>query len=77
MWMTSIMRSNFEHFGSFLCLDAMKQKLNIHLWPYIAPVVTNEFNHTCIVAECLVVGERNDAYVTILEDLAEMVPGRP
>lgn len=77
MWMTATTRSNFERFGSFLCLDAMKRRLNIYLWPYIAPVVKNEFNHTCVVAECLVAGERGDAYVAILEGLAAMAPGRP
>ena len=27
VWMTSVMRSNFQRFGNFLCLDAMKKKL--------------------------------------------------
>ena len=77
MWMTSTMRSNFERFGTFLSLDAMKRRMNIHLWPYIAPVVRNEFNNSCVVCEALVFAERNDAYVAILEGLAEMAPGRP
>ena len=77
MWMTSTMRSNFERFGSFLAIDAMKGAKNIHLWPYVAPVVVNEFDNTCVVAECLVAGERKDAYIAILKGLSEMAPGRP
>ena len=40
MWMTSTMRSNFERFGTFLSLDAMKRRMNIHLW-------SNQKEDTC------------------------------
>ena len=36
VWMTSVMRSNFERYSSSICLDAMKRKTNINLWPYMA-----------------------------------------
>lgn len=76
MWMTSTMRSNFERFGSFISLDAMKRSTNIHLWPYIAPVVLNEFNNVMVICESFVAGEQKDAYVAILQGLIEMAPGR-
>ena len=76
MWMTSSMRSNFERFGSFLCIDAMKRAFNIYLWPYIAPTVVTEFNNVMVVCECLVAGETKEAYIAILKGLSEMAPGR-
>ena len=33
IWMTASMRSNMERFGSYICLDTMKRKLNTLGWP--------------------------------------------
>ena len=76
MWQISVMRGNFERFGSCMMLDAMKKATNTHLCHYIAPVVRNEFNNPMVVCECLIAAERGDAYIAILKALAEMSPGR-
>ena len=46
VWMTSVMRSNLYCFGSFISEDFMKRRTNVHLWPYIGPVVMNELKKT-------------------------------
>ena len=76
MWQTSVMRSNFERFGSCIFLDAMKKATNTHLYNYIAPTVQNEFRNSVVACEAMVAAERTDAYIAILNGLTEMSPGR-
>ena len=50
-WMTSTMRKNFELFGSFICVDAMKRDINTLIWPYMATTMYNEMNSVCVGCE--------------------------
>ena len=60
--MFSVMRSNLYQFGSFINVDFMKRKTNVHLWPYIEPVVMNKFKNTWVICESLMFEERNTAF---------------
>ena len=35
----------------------MKRKTNVHLWPYIGPVVMNELKKTCVICESFMLEE--------------------
>ena len=51
--MTSIMRSNLYQFGLFVSGDFMKRLTNVHLWPYIGPVVINKLKKICVICESI------------------------
>ena len=76
VWMTATMRSNFERFGSYICLDAMKRELNTLNWPYFGISLYNELNNVCLGCESLMMSEQNDAYEFLLKSCFEMCPGR-
>ena len=76
VWMTATMRSNFERFGSYICLDSMKRELNKHLWPYFAITMVNDLNKVCVGCEALLLGERDEAYEFILQATSMMAPKR-
>jgi hypothetical protein len=77
VWMTPQMRSNYELFGSFISIDAMKRQQNSLHWPYIAPVVLDERKTVAVIAESIVCGERLVAYEFVLRSIFEMAPNRP
>ena len=56
-WMTSVMRSNLYCFESFVSVDFMKRKINVHLWPHIGPVVMNELKKICVVCKSFMLKE--------------------
>ena len=64
--MTSTIRMNFELFGSFLCVDAMKREINSFLWPYVATTMYNELECVCVGCEGIVLAEREEAYEALL-----------
>ena len=66
IWMTSTMRNNFELFGSFVSVDAMKRDLNTLLWPYVAVTMYNEMDCVCVGCEGIVLSEREEAYKEML-----------
>ena len=66
-WMTSTMRKNFELFGGFICVDAMKRDINTLIWPYMATTMYNEMNSVCVGCEGIVIGEREEAYHSMLD----------
>ena len=68
VWMTSIIRSNLYCFRSFINEYLCKEK-NIHLWPYIGPVVMNELKKIYVICESFVLEERNTAYYFLLESI--------
>ena len=74
VWMTLAMRSNLHRFGSFLSLDAMRNKTNPYLWPYIGPCVVNELKKTVVICESFILEERTDAYIFVLNSMFEMAP---
>ena len=67
LWMTSTMRENFDLFGGYVCVDAMKRGINTLLWPYIATTMYNELESVCVGCEGIVTGERVDAYRALLD----------
>ena len=67
LWMTSTMRKNFELFGGFICVDAMKRDINTLLWPYIATTMYNEMDCVCVGCEGIVLSEREEAYEAMLD----------
>ena len=62
LWMTSTMRNNFELFGSYISVDAMKRDINILLWPYMAVTMLNEMGNVCVGCEGIMLSEREEAY---------------
>ena len=72
--MMDVMRSNLEIFCSFISLDAMKRTTNVQMWPYIGPTVMNELGKTTVVCESLMLEERHEAYVFVLNSMFEMAP---
>ena len=76
VWMTATMRSNFERFGSYIALDAMKRGLNTLLWPYLAITMLNELKQVCVACEAVMIGERIDAYKFMITFLSNNAPGR-
>lgn len=62
VWQTTTMRDNFERFGGFIALDAMKRELNSLLWPYMAISMYNELGMICLGCEAIVITERKEAY---------------
>ena len=67
LWMTSTMRMNFELYGGYLSVDAMKRDLNTLLWPYMATSMWNELNQVCVGCEGILLSEREEAYKALLE----------
>ena len=74
VYMTSGMRSNFERFSSFVCLNAMKRTTNVHMWPYIAIAVMDDMKRTSVVCESFMVEKRHESYVFILQSIFMMAP---
>ena len=52
----------------------MKRKTNVHLWPYIEPVVMNDLKKTCVICESCMSEERNTAYYFVLKSIFLMTP---
>ncbi len=78
IWMTATMRRNFELFGTYLNLDALKRTINKLLWPYYGVTMYNELNKICLALEGFMCGqEQLEAYYFIAEFLAKHAPGRP
>jgi hypothetical protein len=77
VWQTPQMRSNFERYGNFISIDAMKRQQNSLHWPYIGPVVLDENKTVAVIAESIVLGERMDAYRFVLTSIFQMAPKRP
>ena len=74
--MTSSMRSNFERFGTYICIDAMMRELNTLNWPYFAVTLMNDMNKVCVACKALLFSEKNDAYKFLLDACFEMCLGR-
>ena len=74
VWMTSIMRSNLERYSSSICLDAMKRKTNVHLWPYMAIALVDELGRVCVGCEALCIQERHEAYQFVISSAFQMAP---
>ena len=62
IWQTATMRDNFETFGGFLAVDAMKRGTNDLIWPYMEITICNELNMICLGCEGVVTAERLEAY---------------
>ena len=74
VWMTSVMRYNFLHYSTFICMDAMKKKTNVNLWPYMSIVVQDENGLVQVCCEALMTSERHDAYKFMLKSAFQMAP---
>ena len=67
LWMTSTMRMNFELYGGYVSVDAMKRDINTLLWPYMATSMWNELNQVCVGCEGIMLSEREEAYKAMLD----------
>ena len=74
VWMTAVMRSNFERFSQFICIDSRKSKTNPNLFPYMSVVVLDEMNKVQVCCEALIKEEMHDAYIFMLNSAFEMCP---
>ena len=61
VWQTSTMRDNFERFGGFVVLGAMKRELNYLLWPHMEITMQDELNMIYLVCEAILMSERKEA----------------
>jgi len=75
VWQTGVMRGNYENFGHYISLDAMRRELNEKNWSYLAATVKNDVNESQVCIECLAIGERKDAYRFMLSELIQFSPG--
>ena len=74
VWMTSVMRSNFEKKSQFICLDSMMKKTNKHLMPYMSVVIIDDLGNVQVCCEALMIGETFDAYMFMLNACFRMAP---
>ena len=75
VWMTSVVISKLYRFRSFISADFIKRKTNVHLWPYIGPVVMNTLKKTCVVCKSFML--RSSAYYFVLKSIFLMAPNFP
>ena len=66
VWQTATMRDNFERFGGFAALDAMKCELKYLLCPHVAITMNNELEIICLGCESIVFPERKEACKDLL-----------
>ena len=60
VWVTSYIRDTFERFWTYLSVDIIYSSIyDAKELCYIAPVVKNEINKTCVVCEGFVIIETN------------------
>jgi hypothetical protein len=76
VWMTPVMRRQFELYGDVLFLDCMKRTANSVNWPYIGPVVVDGDCRISMIAESIVCSERLEAYKFVLDSVFDMAPLR-
>ena len=74
VWMTAVMRWNFERFSQFIHINSQKSKTNPNLFPYISIVVLDEMNKVQVCCEALIKEEMYDAYIFMLNSAFEMCP---
>ena len=67
IWQTSTMKDNFDRFGGFLCIDAMKHGINKLLWPYTSITMYNEINSVCVACEAIICSERTESYNAMIQ----------
>ena len=67
VWQTAVMRDNFEQFGGYICIDAMKRHINTLDWPYISVVMNNELNNVYVTCEAILFSERIEGYKSIIQ----------
>ena len=71
--MTSVMRSNLERFRSYISLDAMKRKTNVHLRVYFGVVIKNEFSRSVVCCESLMFGETRAVCTFLIKSMFQRV----
>ena len=49
--MTLVMKSNFEKYSQYICVDAMKRKMNDILFSYMAVMVIDDMNKVQVCCE--------------------------
>ncbi len=73
-WMTPQMRANYELFGSYISIDAMKRQTNSLHWPYVAPVVLDKKKSVAVIAKSLVCQECLESFEFVLNAVFQMAP---
>ena len=58
VWNTADTWSNFERFGSFICLNVIKRGIKNILWPCTSIVMCNDLDQVCVGCEVIFCGER-------------------
>ena len=66
IWQTAIMRDNFDRFGEFVSIDAMKRGLNKLLWSCVFVIMYNEMEQVCVGCEGIIFSERDEAYTAMM-----------
>ena len=61
------MKDNFDRFGGFLSIDAMKRGINKLLWPYMSITMFNEINCVCVACEAIICSEREESYNAMIQ----------
>ena len=64
----------FERFHTVIFLNAMKRKMNIHLWPYVSIVIVNDLEGAQPACESGLMSEINQAYEFLIQSALSMAP---
>ena len=76
VWMTGVMRRDFELFGDLLFVDRLGRPLNDKGWPSITIAMLDDLKKLCIAAEGFTIREQVEAYAWFLRMIVEMAPKR-
>ena len=66
IWQSSTMKDNFDRFGVFFSIDAMKRVINKLLWTYMSITMYNEIYHVCVACEAIICSEGEESYNTMI-----------
>ena len=69
IWQISTMKDNFDRFGGFLSIDAMKRGINKLLWPYMSITMYNEINGVCVACDAIICSEREESYNAMIQSV--------
>ena len=61
------MRDNFEQFGGYISINAMKRHINTLDCPYISVIMNNELNNVCLACEAILFSERIEGYKLVIQ----------
>ena len=77
VWNTAEMWSDFERFGSCMCLDVIKHSINKILWPHTVIRIINDLDKVCVGCEGFFYGEIDLPHLFVVKFLLTSTPAFP